>query len=83
MASIKSRPQLPIWGVLVNKTNTTSHPLKTAILEEWNKPSEEFMCVCVFVCICFLSVIIAINYVCLSVYESVFLTIVRWVSTYV
>ena len=36
-----------IWGVLENKTNTTSHPnigsLKMAIEEEWNKMSEEFI----------------------------------------
>ena len=36
-----------IWGVLENKTNATSHPnfvsLKTAIEEEWNKMSEEFI----------------------------------------
>ena len=36
-----------IWGILENKTNTTSHPniglLKTAIEEEWNKMSEEFI----------------------------------------
>ena len=36
-----------IWGILENKTNTTSHPnigsLKTAIEEEWNKLSEEFI----------------------------------------
>ena len=36
-----------IWGVLENKTNTTSHPnigsLKTAIEEKWNKMSEEFI----------------------------------------
>ena len=36
-----------IWGVLENKTNATSHPnigsLTTAIGEEWNKMSEEFI----------------------------------------
>ena len=36
-----------IWGVLENKTNVTSYPnigsLKTAIEEEWNKISEEFI----------------------------------------
>ena len=36
-----------IWGVLENKTNATSHlnigSLKTAIEEEWNKMSEEFI----------------------------------------
>ena len=36
-----------IWGILENKTNTTSHPnislLKTATEEEWNKMSEEFI----------------------------------------
>ena len=36
-----------IWGILENKTNATSHPniasLKTAIEEEWNKMSEEFI----------------------------------------
>ena len=36
-----------IWGVLKNKTNATSHLnsdlLKTAIEEEWNKMSEEFI----------------------------------------
>ena len=36
-----------IWGVLENKTNSTSHPnigsLKTAIGAEWNKMSEEFI----------------------------------------
>ena len=36
-----------IWDVLENKTNATSHPnicsLKTAIEEEWNKMSEEFI----------------------------------------
>ena len=36
-----------IWGVLENKTNATSHLnmglLKTAIEEEWNKMSEEFI----------------------------------------
>ena len=35
------------WGILENKTNATSHPniglLKTAIEEEWNKMSEEFI----------------------------------------
>ena len=34
------------WSVLENKKNVTSHPniglLKTAIVEEWNKMSEEF-----------------------------------------
>ena len=36
-----------ICGLLENKTNATSHPnigsLKTAIEEEWNKMSEEFL----------------------------------------
>ena len=36
-----------IWHVLENKTNVTSYPdiglLKTAIEEEWNKMSEEFI----------------------------------------
>ena len=36
-----------IWDVLENKTNATSHPnigsLKTAIKEEWNKMSEEYI----------------------------------------
>ena len=36
-----------IWGILENKTNTTSHLnirlLKTAIEKEWNKMSEEFI----------------------------------------
>ena len=36
-----------IWGVLENKTNTTSHPnivsLKTAIEEEWYEMSKEFI----------------------------------------
>ena len=36
-----------IWDTLENKTNATSHPnivsLKTAIEEEWNKMSEEFI----------------------------------------
>ena len=36
-----------IWGVLDKKTSATSHPnivsLKTAIEEEWNKMSEEFI----------------------------------------
>ena len=36
-----------MWGVLENKTNTTSDLniglLKTAIEEEWNKMSEEFI----------------------------------------
>ena len=36
-----------IWGVLENKTNADSHSnigsLKTAIEEEWNKMSEEFI----------------------------------------
>ena len=35
------------WGVLENKTNATLHQnigsLKTAIEEEWNKMSEEFI----------------------------------------
>ena len=35
------------WGILENKTNETYHPnigsLKTAIEEEWNKMSEEFI----------------------------------------
>ena len=35
------------WGILENETNTTSHPnigsLKTAIEEEWNKMSQEFI----------------------------------------
>ena len=36
-----------IWSVLENTRNATSHPnigsLKTAIEEEWNKMSEEFI----------------------------------------
>ena len=36
-----------IWGILENKTNATSHSnigsFKTAIEEEWNKMSEEFI----------------------------------------
>ena len=36
-----------IWGILENKTNTTSHlnigSLKTTIEEEWNKLPEEFI----------------------------------------
>ena len=36
-----------IWGILDNKTNATSHPnigsLTSAIEEEWNKMSEEFI----------------------------------------
>ena len=36
-----------IWGDLENETNATSHPnigsFKTAIEEEWNKMSEEFI----------------------------------------
>ena len=36
-----------IWGILINKTNATSHSnigsLKTAIEEKWNKISEEFI----------------------------------------
>ena len=36
-----------IWDVLEDKTNATSHPnigsFKTAIEEEWNKMSEEFI----------------------------------------
>ena len=36
-----------LWGVLENKTNTTSHPnigsFKTAIEKEWNKMSEQFI----------------------------------------
>ena len=36
-----------IWGVLESKSNTTSHSnigsLKTAIVEEWYKTSEEFI----------------------------------------
>ena len=36
-----------IWSVLENLINTTSHPdigsLKTAIVKEWNKMSEEFL----------------------------------------
>ena len=36
-----------MWGILENKTNTTSHPniglLKTAIEQEWNKMSEKFI----------------------------------------
>ena len=36
-----------IWGVLENKTNVSSHPnigwLMTAIEEEWNRMSEEFI----------------------------------------
>ena len=40
-------PDYTIWGILENKTNATSHPnislLNTAIEEEWNKKSEEFI----------------------------------------
>ena len=48
MASIKPRLlYYAIWGVLENKTNATSNPniglLKTAIKEESNKISEEFI----------------------------------------
>ena len=43
MASIKPRHYCAIWGVLENKTNATSNPNKTAIEEEWNKMSEEFI----------------------------------------
>ena len=36
-----------IWGILENKTNATSHAniglLKTAMEDEWNKMSEEFI----------------------------------------
>ena len=36
-----------IWGILQNETNAISHPNigspKTAIEEEWNKMSEEFI----------------------------------------
>ena len=32
-----------IWGVLENKTNATSNPNKTAMEEEWDKMSEEFI----------------------------------------
>ena len=36
-----------IWSVLENKTNATSHPnidvFKSAVEEEWNKMSEEFI----------------------------------------
>ena len=36
-----------IWGILENKKYATSHPnkgsLKTALEEEWNKMSEEFI----------------------------------------
>ena len=36
-----------IWGVLEYKTNATSHPnigsFKTAVEEEWNKMSEQFI----------------------------------------
>ena len=36
-----------IWGILENKTNVIFHPnigsLETAIEEEWNKMSEEFI----------------------------------------
>ena len=36
-----------IWGILENKTNATSHPnigsLMTAVEEEWNKMSKEFI----------------------------------------
>ena len=36
-----------LWGILENKSNATTHPnigsLKTAIEEEWNKMSEEFI----------------------------------------
>ena len=50
MAFIKPRPYPPpytTWGILENKTNTTSHPnigsLKTTFEEEWNKMFEEFI----------------------------------------
>ena len=47
-----------IWGVLENKTNTTSHPnigsLKTAIEEERNKMSKEFI---LKICKSFLSLV--------------------------
>ena len=40
-------PDGAIWDILENKTNAFSHPiigsLKTAIEEEWNKMSEEFI----------------------------------------
>ena len=40
-------PDYAIWGILENKTNATSHQnigsLQTAIEEEWNKISEEFI----------------------------------------
>ena len=46
MASIKPRPYLP-WlrykGILENKTNLHIDSLKTAIEDEWNKTSEEFI----------------------------------------
>ena len=39
-----------LWGVLENKTNATSHPNisspKTAMEEEWNKMSENFLKTC-------------------------------------
>ena len=41
------KPYDVLWSILENKTNTTSHPnigsLKTAIEEEWNKISVEFI----------------------------------------
>ena len=47
---IKPRPEphhYSTWGASENKTNATSHPiiglLKTAIQEEWNEISEEFI----------------------------------------
>ena len=52
MDPIKLRPSphplaYTIWGILENNTNATSHPnigsLKTAIEEEWNEMSEEFI----------------------------------------
>ena len=50
MASVKLRPytvDYAIWGILENKTNATSYlnigSLKTAIEEERNKISEEFI----------------------------------------
>ena len=40
-------PDYALWGILENKTNATTHPniglLKTAIEEELNKMSEEFI----------------------------------------
>ena len=52
MISIMPRPyplKYAIWGVLENKTNTSSHPnigsLKTAMEKKWNKMSGDFECI--------------------------------------